>query len=71
MVNKKKEPVFHNEPRWDTRIKPESVTHFKLRWAGTNDVENAQVREVFPGGPVAKTLHSQCRGPRFDPCSGN
>ena len=25
----------------------------------------------FPGGPVAKTLHSQCRGPRFDPWSGN
>ena len=21
----------------------------------------------FPGGPVAKTLHSQCRGPEFDP----
>ena len=21
----------------------------------------------FPGGPVAKTLGSQCRGPRFDP----
>ena len=25
----------------------------------------------FPGGPVAKTLHSQCRGPRFNPSSGN
>ena len=25
----------------------------------------------FPGGPVAKTLTSQCRGPRFDPWSGN
>ena len=25
----------------------------------------------FPGGPVAKTLGSQCRGPRFDPWSGN
>ena len=21
----------------------------------------------FPGGPVAKMLHSQCREPRFDP----
>ena len=63
--------MFHNEQRWDTRIKPDSVTHFKLRWAGRNDVENAQVKEVFPGGSVAKTLCSQCRGPRFDPCSGN
>ena len=25
----------------------------------------------FPSGPVAKTTHSQCRGPRFDPWSGN
>ena len=24
----------------------------------------------FPGSPVAKTLQSQCRGQRFDPCSG-
>ena len=25
----------------------------------------------LPGGPVAKTQRSQCRGPRFDPWSGN
>ena len=25
----------------------------------------------FPRGPVAKTVHSQCRGPGFDPWSGN
>ena len=25
----------------------------------------------LPGGPVAKPLHSQCRGPGFDPWSGN
>ena len=25
----------------------------------------------FPGGPVAKTPRSQCRGPGFDPWSGN
>ena len=25
----------------------------------------------FHGGPVAKTLYSKCRGPRFDPWSGN
>ena len=27
--------------------------------------------EDFPSGPVAKTLRSQCRGPAFDPGSGN
>ena len=26
---------------------------------------------IFPGGPVAKTLHSQCKGPGFDPWLGN
>ena len=25
----------------------------------------------FTGGPVAKTLHSQCREPEFNPWSGN
>lgn len=25
----------------------------------------------FPGGPMAKTPHSQCRGPTFDSWSGN
>ena len=25
----------------------------------------------FPGGPVVKTLHFQCRGHGFDPWSGN
>ena len=25
----------------------------------------------FPGGPVAKTLSSQCKGPGFDSLSGN
>ena len=28
-------------------------------------------RGDFPGGPVGKTPSSQCRGPRFDPWSGN
>ena len=31
-------------------------------WYGQN-----QALRGFPGGPVAKTLHSQYRGPRFDP----
>ena len=25
----------------------------------------------FPGGPVAKTPGSQCKGPEFNPWSGN
>jgi len=34
-------------------------------------VLSLKVVRNFPGGPVAKTLSSQCKGPRFDPCSGN
>ena len=30
-----------------------------------------QVPGDFLGGPVANTPHSQCRGPRFNACSGN
>ena len=30
-----------------------------------------EVPRDVPGGPVAKTLSSQCRGPRFDPWSGS
>ena len=29
------------------------------------------MRETFPGGPVAKTKRFQCRRPRFDSWSGN
>ena len=28
-------------------------------------------KKYFPGGPVAQKVFSQCRGPRFDPWSGN
>ena len=32
--------------------------------------EEEAIRD-FPGGPVAKTLSFQCRGPRFDPWLDN
>ena len=31
----------------------------------------AQHFRDFPGGPVARTPHSECRGPRLGPWSGN
>ena len=34
------------------------------------DIKNKKPWD-FPGGPVAKTLHSQCSGSRLDPWSGN
>ena len=37
----------------------------------TDDVIYEYFSRDFPGGPVAKILCSQCKGPRFDPESGN
>ena len=34
------------------------------------DIKNKKPWD-FPGGPEAKTLHSQCRESRLDPWSGN
>ena len=33
--------------------------------------EQKELVQDFPGGPVTKTLHSQCRGSEFDPRLGN
>ena len=32
---------------------------------------NKSLYKNFPGGPMVKTLHFQCRDLRFDPCLGN
>ena len=32
-----------------------------------HDLVTEQQQWDFPGGPVAKTPHSQCKGPEFDP----
>ena len=34
-------------------------------------VEFSIIRQDFSVDPVAKSPHSQCRGPRFNSCSGN
>ena len=36
-----------------------------------NKSKSKRMKRDFPGGAVDKTLHSQCRGSRFDPWSGN
>ena len=33
-------------------------------------IKNNEIRD-FPGGPVVKTPHLQCRGPGSDPWLGN
>ena len=44
---------------------------FILFFCGTMCINQNRLSVDFPGAPVAKMLCSQCRGPRFDPWSGN
>ena len=40
-------------------------------WARTESGQKQMAGWDFPGGPVAKILGFQHRGPKFDPWSGN
>ena len=44
--------------------------HLRNKNRTTKNIQNLDTWD-FPGGPVAKTLCSQCSGPRFDPWLGN
>ena len=43
----------------------------KKNMAGSNRHSKGISLGDFPGGLVVETPHSQCRGPGFDPWSGN
>ena len=43
----------------------------RLLWQNTTDWVTYKPQEGSPGGPMAETLRSQCRGPGFHPWSGN
>ena len=51
----------------------EMITNGSGRWDHQERQCNLRSPRMwgFPGGSVAKTLHSQYRGPRFSPWSGN
>ena len=53
-----------------THVKQAHVTGLTMCQFGTYRLKIIDFWD-FPGGPVAKAPHSQCRGPRFDPGSGN
>ena len=64
------------QKRGDTSIgKADSLccTAKTQHWKATilRKKENLNLKNHFPGGPMAKTPHSQCRGPRFNPWSEN
>ena len=54
---------------WLNQQKPKSKGEKERR--GESLLKFKQDGRDFPGGPVAKTLPSQCRGPGIDPCLEN
>ena len=52
-------------------INNKNSTGHSQRMIGNKCVSWKLVNWDFPGGPVAKTLHFQCRGPRFNPWEGS
>ena len=57
----------HNQHRLNTRLSKTSFT-FNY-WISSSSIK--RLSSDFPGGPMAKTLHSHGRGPGFHPWSGN
>ena len=56
----------------DTKEKGMIIINEFTTWVDTKGGKDSRsVYQDFSGGPVGKTPHSQCRGPRFDPWSGN
>ena len=59
----------------DTTLMAESEEELKsllMRMKEENEKAGLKLNiRDFPGAPVAKTLHSQCKGSGFDPWSGN
>ena len=56
---------FH--PDTQRRVFPRDIQLEAHKLMGIKSCFNGE----FPGSPVVKTLHFQCRGHRFDPWSGN
>jgi len=51
-------------------LQPNHVTLARTR-TGTGRVTVKTASRDFPGGPVAKTTHFQCRAPSFSSWAGN
>ena len=68
------EALFTIAKRWKQLKRPSADEwRDKLWYIHTMEYYSAIIKNKvlgFPGGPVAKTPHSQCRGPGFDSWSG-
>ena len=59
---------------WEDSLEKGAATHssipaWRIPWSVWGH-KKSDMRDI-PGGPAAKALCSQCRGPGFDPWSGN
>ena len=57
-----------------TLLSPPNLWHCKLSWLIASIELQSYYKNInldFPGGPAAKTLRSQCRGPGCDLGLGN
>ena len=54
-----------------SRIRGSTWERTRVANAETGGERGEEMRTTSPGGPLAKTLYSQSRGPMFDPWSGN
>ena len=68
--------LVQEDPLEEEMATHSSILAWKIPWTeGPGRLQSMGLQRVrqnfttrdFPGGPVAKTLRSQCRGPGFDP----
>ena len=75
---------FRFDPGWEDLLEEEMATHstilaWRISWTeepgGLQSIGSQRVRHdlvlALPDCPLAKTLRSQCRGPKLDPWSWN
>ena len=63
--------AIHGVAKSRTRLSDWTELRDTIQYITIKVLSCEQNSKGFPGGPVAKTPHSQCSGPRFDPWLGN
>ena len=70
--SKKLSAVFEGtEKEWKKEIAWFPIPNSLKSGKGDRLLSSKMQAQDVPGGPVAKILSSQCRGPEFNPWSGN
>ena len=70
MFRSGKSGLLRTDSMISKNLQPNHMTLARTRTA-TGIVTVKTTSRDFPGGPVAKTTHFQCRGPRFNSWAGN